>query len=235
MLNLSLLVNEKELLRFCKTVVPELKKDEVLIAMIVARKKYGEISRSEEILDKTILKESKPEYIIRKLRKLGYVEECYIDFNTGQTIPSKCIAMYIDLSPKSTIRAFNLFNKEINEWAYQAITSDKFDIKTFRKIDTKLFSALARSTSRQPYFIIDIDNKDKKTLNNTIELLKEHIVWISETRGGYHIITRKNNESGYIIHNNLNNKENIEIFSKQGQTPVPGSLQGGFLVRGIRR
>lgn len=232
-MNVMLLVNEKELVEFCKAVLPPLENDEVLISVITARKKYGEISRSEEILDKTILKQSEPGYVVRRLRKFGFVEGCYIDYKTGKVLTGNCMVMYIDILPRSVVKAFRVFTNHIQDWIYQALFSEEFNYEIFRKLDTKLFSALARSVSRALYYIIDIDNKDKGLLDKVTKLLGDSVVWVSETRGGYHVIVHKNKETGRIIYKELSKTPGIEIFGKQGQTPVPGTLQGGFLVKKV--
>lgn len=44
----------------------------------------------------------------------------------------------------------------------------------------------------------------------------------------------RNYATGIIIHENIKGMENVEILD-DSITPVPGTLQGGFKVAGIRK
>ena len=71
MLKSDLVVNLDNLKKFVDTLCLPLKDDEVYIAMLVARKKYGGVSRSEEMLDYTII--TRNERIVPRIRKLAYI------------------------------------------------------------------------------------------------------------------------------------------------------------------
>lgn len=226
----TLLVDEDILREFCRFCIPKLEEDEVLIAMIAARKKYGEVSRSQEMLDKLILKRSDENYIVRKMRKFCYIDSCYVDKNTGKELSNKCMAVYIDLLPRHVIDAVKIFNNEVYNWIFEVLNYS-IDRSIFRKIDNKLFSAIARSSARRWCCVIDIDSNDKKILNKVTKCVGDYIFWISKTRGGYHVLVEYNKEVGKIIYNELYKYECIELFRKQAMTPVPGTLQGGVLVK----
>ncbi len=228
----TLLVNEDILREFCKCCIPELEGDEVLVAMIAARKKYCEISRSQEMVGKMILKRSDVDYVIRKMRKFCYISGCYVDYKTGYGLSHRCMVVYLDLIPKSVIDAVGKFNKEVHDWLHNVIRGG-LDNSVFRKIDGKLFSAIARSASRRWCCVVDIDSEDINILDKVAGILGDYIVWISKTRGGYHVIVRYNKEVGRIIYNDLRKYDCIEIFRKQAMTPVPGTLQGGILVKKV--
>jgi len=222
----GLLKDEVMFKEFIKNIVPELERDEVIIGILAARKKYvPELSRSDEILDKIIVK--REEDVFRKFRKFMRVEKGdYIDFNTGQEIPLNAMVCYIDLNPKSSIKALNTFFKEMDDWKYQAIVDHQFDLSQFRKLDTKVFSALARRVSRRLYFLVDVDDTE---LNRYPSILPDPL-WISRTRGGYHLIYSNSKEIRSEVYNTVSQYNlNVEI-QKEVQTPVPGSLQGGRQV-----
>jgi len=233
------LIYDKRLIKeWIDEVVPEPEGDEVFIAILCARKKYSPaISRSEEMLDKVILKGDKSA-IYRRLCKFLRVEEGdYIDFNSKKSIPLDAMVVYFDLYPKSTLKAISPWFKTINQWLYDAINNPEFNRATFRKIDTKLFSAIAKSNSRKPVRVVDIDNKDK--IYDVLPLVPEP-EWITETRGGWHLIyqvTDKNRlkELGKIYHELVSKefKGVIEIQWHQAQTVIPGTMQGGFKVTGF--
>lgn len=228
----TLLINEDILREFCISCVPKLENDEVLIAMLAARKKYGGVSRSQEMLDKLIIKRSDADYIVRKMRKFCYVEGCYVDSKTGEELSRRCMAVYIDLIPRHATDAVRIFNNETYKWLFEVLNGG-IDSSIFRKIDSKLFSAIARSSSRRWCCVIDIDSDDKSILDKVIESVGDYIFWISKTRGGYHVLVRYDKEVGRIIYNELNKYDCIEVFRKQAMTPVPGTLQGGFVVKKV--
>ncbi len=229
----NLLIDPYELSKFCNVVLPKLEKDEVLIAVLFARKKYGEITRSCGILDKLILKSSDPDYVIKEINKLAYIHRCYVDYKTGEYLTYRSMVIYIDILPRSCIKAFGILSKDYHNWIYQSLRDPNFDPSLFRRLDTKLFSAIARSLSRKPYILIDVDTKDEGVLHRITSKLKNDVVWISETRSGFHVIALRNEHSSITVHTEISGMDNVEIFTKQGQTPVPGTLQGGVLVKGI--
>ena len=174
---MNLFVDENSFREFHE-IVPKLEDDEVLICILAARKKYAPIAKSEEMLDKLILKTNDVDRAIGKLRKFGFVDRVYLEFNTMNWLPKEAMAMYIDLHPKSTIKAFSLFQQDIMKWIFDKINNPDFNSKTFRKLDTKLFSALARATSRRPYYLVDVDVKDEKVLRYVLDLSKGQSVFI---------------------------------------------------------
>ena len=234
---MTLVYDKQKIREWIEKVVPEPEGDEVFIAIICARKKYSPIiSRSEEMLDKVILKGDKSS-IFRRLCKFLRVEEGdYIDFNTKEPIPLEAMVAYFDLYPRSTLKAISPWFKTINQWLYDAITNPEFDRATFRKIDTKLFSAIAKSNSRKPVRVVDIDNKD--IIDEILPLVPKPD-WITETRGGYHLIYQVTNsemlkELGKTFHELVAGKYKgiIEIQWHHAQTVIPGTIQGGFKVTG---
>ena len=232
---MSLIYDRQQMTDFFESIVPELQDDEILTVILCARKKYSDrVSRSEEILDKCFLKSNRQSNIRKLVRFLRVEEGDYVDFKTGEPIPLSAMVAYIDLYPKSTIKALSEFNKTIHQWLFDAITNPEFDKTTFRKIDTKLFSAIAKSNSRKPVRIVDVD--DKSLLPELLPKVPQPD-WITETRGGYHLIYRAEDREqlrtiGETFHNLLKvYKGRIEMQWHQGQTVVPGTLQGGFEVR----
>ena len=237
---MTLLVYKTLLEDFFRKVLVPLEKDEVYIALIVARKKYG-ASRSEEMLDKLVLKRSDPEYLVRKFQKFCNVENCYLDRNTGEPIPPESMAVYIDLTPRSAMKAYRDFINSVERWSSQLtnlLLNGNLDeaervLKNFRRLDTKLFSSLAKSPATSPYRIVDIDEKSSALLKKVLGALKEHVVWVTETRGGYHVIVRNNRDTGIIFHEVLRGLDKVELqFGKRLMTPLPGTMQGGFMVNG---
>lgn len=232
---MSLIKDEQETINFIHKVIKPLENDEVYLTLLCARKKYcNTITSSEEILSREIIRHNDVDKILRKFKKSSIVEDIYTD-NSGNSIPKEAMALYILLDPRSTIKAYGEFNRGINEWITTSLTTNKRDLDLYRRIDLKLFSAIHKSRSRALYFIIDIDKKDDALLNSIIiPLIKPHIAWISETHGGYHVILERNNITGnYIHHLHQNPIKDVELL-REPMTPIPGTLQGGFLVKEVK-
>jgi len=237
---MTLIKDETETLNFISKVLKPLIDDEVYITLLCARKKYcPTISSSEEVLSREIIRNNDPLKIIRKLKKISIVEDIYTD-KSNNVIPSSAMALYILLDPRSTIKAYGDFIKSTNDWMSEHLRNSntmlECDLSLYRRLDIKLFSAIHKNRSRPIYFIIDIDNKDKCILEDILlhDEILPHIKWISETHGGYHIILERNDVTGnYIHHLHLNPNKFIEIL-KEPMTPLPGSLQGDFLVKEVK-
>jgi len=248
----NLLVDEEELHKFVDKVVPRLSGDEVLTAILAARRKYSPvITRSEELVAYAILKNSSYSYLERRLKRLGYVNGLYVDYKRTPPviIPPEAFVMYIDLHPKSTLKACHKLVSELWNDVLSVVSNPEAKAK-FVNTDRHWFSAVCRSQSRKPYYLIDVDEKNGEALDELRELLEKDIIWISETRGGYHIIANNENPEVRIFCKNgelhisterkkwekleLRNKAIIEVQYHQCQTPIPGSLQGGWLVREVK-
>ncbi len=245
----SILKDEEETKKFINTVLQPLKDDEVYIAVLVARKKYCEtISSSLKVVNRDIIRSNDTNKILRKFKKMAIVEGIYTDKNED-VIPMDAFALYVLPEPRSSLKGYKEFTKDINEWIYSDLVGTTKNLNYYRNVDTKLFSAIHKSRSRAAYFIFDIDLKDEDLLtsfhstmlNNNIE--EKHIRYISETHGGYHIILERNEATGTFVHKfrsgiiKLSERFNIAFTNtyielrKETMTPIPGCLQGGFLVK----
>ncbi len=246
--NYSLIKNEEETKHFIEKVLQPLNNDEVYIVVLTARKKYcPTISSSLEVVSRDIIRNNDTNKIMRKLKKMSIVEGLYTDKNED-IIPNEAFALYILPEPRSMLKAYMEFTKNINEWNYENLvksnTVEDSNLELYRKLDLKLFSAIHKSRSRSKYFIIDIDKKDETLLKNIVYFVKkdEHkedlgipyisnIAWISETRGGYHVILNRNEETGKAIHEIMKRKFEFVEFRKETMTPIIGCSQGGFIVK----
>lgn len=221
---------------FIERTIAKLEDDEVYILLLNTRKKYCpiELSRSEEVLGREIIRYNDIDKILRKIKKISCVTGVYVDRNTLKDVPLNCMALYILLDPRSTLKGYGEFIEDINKMIYDSFKGESKNLDLYRRIDVKLFSAIHKNRSRRLFIIIDIDKKDEAILNKVTDLLKGHIIWISETHGGFHVISSKDYDAGVIIYTQIVGMEYVEIL-KEPMTPLPGTLQGGFEVRGIRR
>ncbi len=232
----SLIYDIEETREFVNRVLLNLESDEVYILLLNTRKKYCpvELSRSEEVLGRELIRDNDTDRVLRKIKKVTCASGIYVDMNTLKDVSLDCMATYVLLDPRSTLKGYHMFMSDINKWIYESFVGESKNLELYRRIDIKLFSAIHKNRSRNLYFVIDIDKKDESILDSVIEKLKGNIRWISETHGGYHLIVDKNYDTGIAIYKNIVGTEWVEIL-KEPMTPVPGTLQGGFGVVGIRR
>lgn len=238
----SLMKNEDETKKFIEKVLQPLEDDEVYITVLTARKKYcSNISSSMEVVTRDIIRNNDTNKILRKLRKMSVVENLYTNKN-GDIIPIEAFALYILPEPRSMLKAYNEFAKVVNEWSYNNLVGDNKDLELYRRLDVKLFSSIHKSKSKSNYFILDVDKKDEILLTSILKIMKDNCIenesirYITETRGGYHIILDRNETTGKFIHHFKNSytylfQENVIEFRKDMMTPISGLLQGGFVVK----
>lgn len=237
----SLLVDEMELRRFYETVVPDLQANECIIMMLAARKKYySGLARSEECLRREVLRYKDWNNFLRKVKRLTMVKDLYVD-EDGKEIPMDAFAAYIVLDTKNAVKAWIMLQKEMSDKLYQLALGDETVLDAFRKVDVRWFSCLHRSKGRKLYWLIDIDAKSKDVLCGVVDAVEKHnVVWVSETRGGYHVIVKANDMSARSIFREKRIERIEEEYGvaievhKEPMTPLPGCLQGGFVVRGIK-
>jgi len=226
--NMSLVWNRQLIKKFADEVLVDLEGDEVYSVVLVARKKYcSRLARSQEMLDMLVVKR-KEDFVRKVCRFLRIEEGDYIDFKTGEPIPLESMACYVDIYPKSCIKAGLELNKLFLNWLVERGNNPEFDDKVFTKLNTKLFASIHKSNSRKPHKIVDIDTKDFD-----FSTLPRSRAWITETRGGYHVIylTPDSDTIKELVDFRKSSPESVEFAWHQGQTVIPGTLQGGFKVR----
>jgi hypothetical protein len=238
--------------------LPRLNKGEAFIAFGAARHKYVEgvkTTRGVEFVlltpDEALNKKSKldptkkmtpEEYITdkltllegrTKLAKAGYPEESFV--------------FYFDMNPKDLVAGYagtcQLGLKRIVERNLPKLRSIPFDF----------YSQVHKHNSRHLFVLLDVDEKNPDLLNTINELLIEDVYYEVETHGGYHVIVRKTDTTRQITRNQimplasplLDEEGNVQwhqdgnkwrqkmniTFAPRVQTPVPGTLQGGFEVK----
>ncbi len=226
----------EEVKDFIKRVLMRLEDDEVYILLLNTRKKYCpvELSRSEEVLARELIRHNDLDKIIRKVKKISSIDGIYADRNTLKDVPLDCMALYCLTDPRSSLKGYSEFIEDVNKMIYDSFKGESKNLELYRRIDVKLFSAIHKNRSRRLYIVIDIDKKDVTILDKVTDLLKGYIVWISETHGGFHIIANKEYDAGVIIYTQIAGMEYVEVL-KEPMTPLPGTIQGGFQVKGIRK
>ncbi len=232
----SLIHDLEETREFIERILMKLQDDEVYILLLNARKKWcPELSRSEEIMYRDIIRDNDLDGTLRKIKKTSCVTGgIYVDRNTLKEIDVDCMALYVLLDPRSTLKGYGEFVEDINKWIYESFKGESKNLEFYRKMDIKLFSAIHKNRSRGLYFVIDIDKKDEDILDRITGPLEGNIRWVSETHSGYHVVVDRSYETGMIIYPDMVGVEYVEVL-KEPTTPMPGTLHGGFKVVGIRR
>jgi len=232
----SLIYDVNEIEDFITRVLAPLEDDEVYLLLLNTRKKYckEELSRSEEVLGRELIRDNDVQKILRKINKITRTDGIYVDRNTLRPVHNHCMAVYCLTDPRSALKGYGDFIDDINRWIYESFKGESKNLELYRRIDIKLFSAIHKNRSRRLFSIVDIDKKDETILDDVTDLLKGHIKWVSETHGGYHVIANRVYDAGVIIYTKIVGMEYVEVL-KEPMTPLPGTLQGGFQVKGIRR
>lgn len=180
----DLIYDLTEVKNFVERMLGFLEDDEINILLLTARKKWcPELSRSEEMMGRELIKDNNTDKILRKIKKIGCTKNgIYVDRNTLKEIPIDCLAIYCLLDPRSTLKGYSEFITDINKWIYESFKGEP-KLELYRRMDTKLFSAIHKNRSRALYFTVDIDKKDEEILDRVIVLLNKNIKWVSETHG----------------------------------------------------
>lgn len=234
---MRMIVDTDELYEFFTNLMVPLHDDFVYVIYMVARKKWdNSLARSEEMLYRQILTEYGFDRFYRLLLRFDVPPETFIDAN-NRIISRKAMGVYIDLTPKSVIKGMTSYFKEF----ISDVVNSRYDVNALNRLkrfNSLSFGAIHRSNGiRKKYRIIDIDTKDD-TVYKVADILDDNgipIYWVTETHGGYHIFIengvwmRTFNE---FVVNELRGMESVEILN-HNQTPVCGTLQGGFVVRRV--
>jgi len=234
--NMNLLVNEKECKNFLEVVTPDLREDEVLFLSLIVRGKYCEcVKRSGMIVDTEFIKDNDVNKMVRKVKKLGYVEGVYVSEKTGEVIPKECFAILIDVQPCSVTKAIPKLANDLVWNLYEICEGEKNRGGVKSVVGWKLWRSVLSKCRRKIFVDIDIDVKDFDLLDRILDVVGDGVVCAVETRGGFHVVVDR------AILGRLYQKEKwiweyekIEISAKQVQLPVVGTLQGGFEVKMIR-
>jgi len=222
--------------RFISLLEP-LQEGEVYILFGAARKKYCEAAKTTRGVEFGTFEEVTLERLTSTLERVDYTTK-----RLG--FPEEAYVFYMDLNPKSLIKAF----RDVMKYGLDAIAANQ--LPTLRLVGREWYSCVHRNNSRTLYSLVDVDKKESSLLQEISDILSGHILYTAETRGGYHIIVKKSKESGKIIHEQIRKKYpavDIGVFEKghpknkhllseiepkrQVQTPIPGTIQGGFEVK----
>lgn len=250
-MNHEIIYDKQQVLEFLTPFIPNKDEPELCISlMLFARRKYHTgLAKGEYVLNRTFIAGgTTPDTAVRKLWKLHVPVGCFIDSN-DVVIPNNALCVYAVLKPKNMLKALSTTSKQCMDILTDGLKMNNpyklFEIN-IGKSDSDI------RTGNGKFVQIDLDTKDPDRLKSTCQVLEQsdarlHIISITETRGGYHIVYRKNKD---INHKMLYEFKEQSKFRKQAhdgtqvsdywfsQTNqplviVPGTYQGGFKAKWI--
>jgi len=225
-MNYQIIADEQKFREFIDW-LPELKENEQYYVTLFARKKYLQALKS----DKSQLKRftSKKEYLFDKVRQL----ECAIGSYTqdGISIPQEALALYITINPRDLTKAgLNLMVK---------IAQLTRDAQTYYNPHQEALSQIQTSCTRKIYYDLDIDENDESKLDEILSNIKTNInedcLKIIRTRGGVHCLVELQKIDGKFKSSWYKNIAKFGDVCGDNLIPVPGTFQGGFIPKLIKK
>lgn len=229
---MSLIGNEEDIQVFANTILNlETYRDNFVFPIsVMQRRKY----------DETLSQGSK------KIYQTMFVQQ---EGNTLQQIVSECNAVgsihentdamviYMFINPRQLLSAGCDIEKMLNKKLIKNV-AERNDAM-FSSLLDDINSAICKTEHVKRFSTIDVDDKKlyDEVYSSMMSMLCEPQMVI-ETRGGYHFIMECNDfkthgrELSTMI-TNINKRENkiLVEFLRDPQTPIPGTYQGGFLVK----
>ncbi len=247
-MNYSLVYDTGRVLEFFENVMPKTNKGEAHMVSLLARKKYipednADLRKDlkDSAIGSTIIKPIgdagiTPLRYLRALRRFNVPIDCYVTKRTEMSIPEVCLSLYTTINPRS-------LDKGIAQGLSTCLEDNLHGRLNSSKVISTLESSVQKSVSKKHYIDIDIDTKDRKTVQDMSDYLNEHKYHVVETRGGYHFLVdikeaeKSNSKSWYTnlqgeCQRHIDAKNNALVeFKPDTLCPIPGTLQGGFKVR----
>lgn len=216
------IINDEEAFRSFIEWLPECKPNEQYYMSLLARNKYSpnvKIGSKCQLTRKT----SSKEYIFQKVKQM----ECAIGSyqEKGVDIPQEALALYITVNPRDLWKAtLRTAKKMLTNIECNAINSNP---------QAEAMSEIQNCAGERKYIVFDLDSKEEGVLQKALSICENKCAVI-ETRGGYHILVKKDETKSLPKdwHPRL-----AEICDVNGDelSPVVGCIQGGFIPKLILR
>jgi hypothetical protein len=200
--------------------LPDLKETERYYVCLFARKKY-----CPEVPYLKTDNSQLARFLSNKERLLEKIEQLECRFGSykinGHPVPQEALALYITPNPRDLYKAAP---KSIIQLA-RLIENQS----TLANPVQEVLSEVHRTCGTKHFVCFDIDTKDPEVITQAINLV-DNKCDLLETRGGYHLILRKDN---FNFKDKLFYKKLAALADvsgdKNGMIPVPGTYQGGFI------
>lgn len=248
-LKMRLIVDHEQYNYFTTKVLPPLAPDEVYFVSMSARNKYLTTNEREYYaLGRT---EMYARLIIRSktgfdygMTKLGALDSVRLTKN-NMPIPEKAKVVYVNVNPSSSLKACLLFDRETakmtSEILVAGLNGKSANLTGFAFADRKLMNCFQKATGTRHWLDVDIDSTDNTLVTMLRGELNVHQIthYVVKTRSGWHVLIARTDLNGtkYRLHETvtrLNNAAKTDggevVFNNNAMLPLPGTLQGGFLV-----
>jgi hypothetical protein len=170
-------------------------------------------------------------------------------------LPQEGLVLYASLNPRSTFKALTEFNKKMSEWTYDTILNKKMS-DSIKNTSSLIKTCIQNSSYEQRYIQLDLDKKEQEYVDILEKFLNDNLInvhCIIETKNGYHYILdskkltseqKKNIFNGTLktlkfeTLNRINEtvtKNLIDINSNNPMSPIPGTYQGGYPVKFVKK
>ncbi len=247
---MSIIKDEKEYQKFINF-IPKLERDEVYFLSLSARNKYLSIDEREEydlgrteMFSRQIAFDKEGiEYAIQKMQADLAVRKT----RNGSDIPEKCLVVYFNVHPSSTMKAYRRFCEQMNRHYEEAFMgtlngSEASDMWIpFRRMRTNLMNHIQKAFSRKLMVDIDIDGEGSEQSKELMWKLKDFLTYAEchymtiQTQGGYHMLVPTVYLGKHVpLFQKLKELDNTtegEVkFNSNAMVPLPGTLQAGKLV-----
>lgn len=236
-----MIYDDVELQKFLN-ILPDLENDEVYFISLAARKKYLTIEEQKEInlnhaemFNRMVIrsKERIPR-IITRLSGNGYYSK------NDMLYPDKCLVAYFNVNPTSMLAAYQEFSNNMTKYVIELAKNknpiENHSMTKLRKLDVELMNSIQRKRSRKTFIDIDVDTKDISILNGMRNVFNINgvVYHVISTHGGYHILLVRSTISFNYTkvvrdYNALTDSE--VIVNSNEMIPMPGTMQGGHLVK----
>ena len=253
----NLIYDEKILKYFFDKILYPLEKDEVFFVSLSGRKKYLTDEEREEfqlskteMFERRIIREYDWHRFTRTLYKYNVHDKGIVTKN-GKTMPQKCLSIYMNINPASTLKALKDFNDQMNEYQYELsrciLRGSPTDNILYRikKADRNLMTAYQRNRSRKIWTDIDFDipHENINVVRFFVDQLEDHDVryFIIKTHSGFHVLLDQTTikydittslQKTIMYSNKVMLPEDIGeiVVNKNEMIPVPGTLHADFPV-----
>ena len=243
----SLIKNHEQFTRFVN-ILPDLIRDEVYFLSLSARNKYltdeerveFDLGRTEMFSRQIAFDKEGISLAMDRMRADLDVRRT----RNGSLIPEKCLVVYMNIHPSSTVKAYRGFSGQMDRHYEEAFmgtlngsTASDMWIP-FRRMSTNLMNHIQKSASRKLMVDIDIDGEDMEEslrLRNEIAIfLVKHDVPSTtiQTQGGYHVLVETSYLGKHVqlfkMISELDKETTGEVkFNSNAMVPMPGTLQAG--------
>lgn len=199
----KIIADEKELKWYYENILHPLENNEVYFVSLSARNKYLTAKEREdlqlgrtEMFARKIISIDKWEVFLRSIKSFEINEGGYTTKNNSN-IPEKSMVCYFNINPSCSIKAYNMFNKTMNDYMFELAYCSIHDrakeniLKRINKQRTLLMNCYQKSRGTKHWLDLDFDVPEyfnaPKLMKDFLNALKIEYYWV-ETKSGYHLL-----------------------------------------------